>query len=359
MRITSRICLLTLWAGIATAQIGSIDAPVGQQRGVLLPLQNRTGNTAIGDFLVLQLRNELQSGVTLIESGQVRDSLRRLRIRDTDATAPDRLRRAFESFDVERLISVTLHDLQSRGTPRITLSARVYDAASGELLTAVYRAASGRDRETVLGLRTESGAEELVRRVTRQFGRDLQLSRAHRDAQDPITPESRERGDPWVLLPFAGLTARNASQAAETATEATRALVLEQGVRLVSPNRVLELLRQQRVARWDHIDDQARLALREEFGAAFLLTGSIDIYDAGGGGRPDPEVSVGLRFIDARTGLLLWSESLERRGRQTQGLFGIGRIHSQGALAQQLLEKLTRQLLKAQPWRGRTIGGIG
>ena len=53
-----------------------------------------------------------------------------------------------------------------------------------------------------------------------------------------------------------------------------------------------------------------------------------------------------MRLLDAETGRILWSDSMERRGWDRAGLFRAGRIYSRGTLTEAMMRKLVRRLLR-------------
>ena len=232
----------------------------------------------------------------------------------------------------------------------VTLSARAY--VEGELRWVGFRAASGLDRRTLLGMGVETDLEALTLAAADRLMAELEKALASPGGGGTLGRAGATEGR-WALLPFTGLTSRSATANAETVTEAARAAALEQGISLLSPNRVSELLRQQRVVRWDQLTEDVRTSLLADGGAEVILTGSVEIYEAGGGPEPEPEVSVAMSLVDTATGNTLWSGALERRARDLERPFGLGRIFSHGALAQRLVTRLTNRLLREHGEAGR------
>ena len=119
------------------------------------------------------------------------------------------------------------------------------------------------------------------------------------------------------------------------------------GVEMVSPGCTGRVLRLQRGIGWGGVSEQTRAALREDCGAESILTGSVETYDVGGSStEPEPRVAFGMRFLDAESGKILWTGSVERDGWDREGLFEFGRIHSQAQLTRRIMGDLARQLVK-------------
>ena len=149
-----------------------------------------------------------------------------------------------------------------------------------------------------------------------------------------------------AIVPLAGITEQRAMANAETVTEAARAELYRNGVQLVPGNCTREVLRELGLAGWGMVDSVSRTALRHACAADVILTGTVELYDVGGAQfEPEPKVALGLRLLDAETGRILWTDSMERRGWDRAGLFRAGRIHSRGTLTEAMMRKLVRRLL--------------
>ena len=162
-----------------------------------------------------------------------------------------------------------------------------------------------------------------------------------------------------AIVPFAGLTASDATANAETATEAARAAVHRLGARPVSPGCTNEVLRRQRLVGWGGVDADARSALRGLCGADAILTGSVELYDVGQGEQePEPRVAIALRLVETETGRIVWTGAAERRGWDRQGLFRLGRVYSRGALTEEMMDSLARSLVRERA-PGSDRDGVG
>ena len=66
----------------------------------------------------------------------------------------------------------------------------------------------------------------------------------------------------------------------------------------------------------------------------------------GGAREPEPRVSFGARLIDARSGQIGWMHGQHRGGWDGLNLFGTGRTHSRGRLAQHMMRSLVAGFLE-------------
>jgi hypothetical protein len=59
-----------------------------------------------------------------------------------------------------------------------------------------------------------------------------------------------------------------------------------------------------------------------------------------------------MRVVDADTGRILWTGSVERGGFDGQSLFRLGRVYSPGILTERTVDRLARRLQKRLDLRG-------
>lgn len=332
---TARLLALALLAAPVAAR--GQGAPAGDGRVIgFLALQDRTGDAAGAAAVGEALRAELGRRGRLVDPDETRDALRRLRIRNGDRVAPLLLRQLGSQLRADWLASATLHEAERSAVPGLTVSLRLYSAATGELIWAGFRGESGLDRRTLLGLGAIAELEALAPLVVRDLLRELPSAAAPRETRS-------SRLGTVALVPFTGSTAWHPTLGAEAVTEATQAQLLADGVRLVSPNRLHDVLRRLQAGQWGGVT-VGTLAALESAAADTVLTGTVEAYELGGGDEPEPEVAVALRLLQAATGRILWTGASERRGGDRQGLFRRGRIHSRGALAASVVQELTRRL---------------
>ena len=327
------------WAAAGEGALGEEGRTIA-----LFPVQDRPGDAAAAAAVDAALRGELGRLGRLVDPGETRDALRRLRIRNGDRVSPLLLRQLGAGLGAGWLVSATLHEADRSMIPGVTLSARLYSAETGELLFAGFRGESGLDRRSVLGLGVVEDVEVLAPRIVRDLLREL-----------PQAPgRAVPSGEAWAsglgtlaVVPFTGTTALQATVSAEAVTEAAQARLFADGIRLVSPNRLYDVLRRLQGGQWGGVTAQTRAALQGTTGADTILTGAVETFDLGGGeSEPEPQVAIALRLLEASTGRILWTGSAERGGWDRQGLFRRGRIHSRGALTARVMETLVRRLFR-------------
>jgi len=327
----------------SAAALGGTPATAGRAIA-LFPVQDRAGDSAAAAAVDEALRSELGRLGRLVGPSETRDALRRLRIRNGDRVAPLLLRQLGAELAADWLVSATLHEADRSQVPGLTVSVRLYSTDTGELLWTGFRGESGLDRRKLLGLGTIAEIEDLARLVAPNLLRDLPPAAG--GAEGPGSRESRRsRLGTVAVVPFTGSTASQPTSSAEAVTEAVQARLFADGVRLVSPNRLHDILRRLQGGQWGGVTAETRAALERTAAADTILTGAVEAYDLEGGEtEPEPAVAIALRLLDASTGRILWTGSAERRGWDHEGLFRRGRVHSRGALTVRVLEDLARRL---------------
>jgi TolB-like protein len=343
--------------------------------GALLPLQDRVGDPVLASTVQETLRGELMGRYTLVDRVRLRDALRRLRLRDISLASADILGQLAEDVSVDWFFSATLHMATetelSRATqafigaatepvPQIILSARVFRIVSSDpgrieadFAWAGFVSASGLDRRSVLGLGVVEDPEllagETAQRLVAAF---LEPERV--DAPSPDrggflrdTLSTEEMGT-VAVLPFEGVSDREANIAADTVTQLALAVLQENGIRISLPGEVNQILRRRGILLRGEIDSVTRDALREG-GIDHILTGTVENWEVRRRGtEPEPRVSFGARLLDAASGQILWMNGQDREGWDGLNLFGTRRTHSKGRLAQQMMRSLVAGFLESR-----------
>ncbi|MEJ2084955.1 MAG: hypothetical protein P8Y44_04655, partial [Acidobacteriota bacterium] len=149
-----------------------------------------------------------------------------------------------------------------------------------------------------------------------------------------------------ALVPFTGYVEQDALGVADAVTEASRAVLIRQGLHLAAPGCVSQALRLQRAQVWGELTAEARTYLETECGADSLLTGSVAHWEINGSAyEPVPEIALAMRLLNASSGRILWMSSIEKTGRSSESLFRAGRIYSRGRLLDRILTRLTDEML--------------
>lgn len=314
----------------------------------ILPVQDRAGDREIAVGIDQAIRTGIAARWESLDSVTTRDTLRSLRIRNGDLTPQARMQRLASDLGADWLVSFTVHDADRQGLPRLTLSGRAYDGNTGEMIWAGFEGGSGSDSNKILGLGQVWAIEDLSPRIVDRLLEGLHeaVSSDWRGSlKDPARQAAARLGS-VAIIPFASITSGRATENAGSVTEATRAAIFQLGLPVVAPGCTNEVLRRTR-GDWGGVDTTTRLKLQQECGADSIITGSVEKYESGSTVQePNPEVSMGMRLIDANSGRILWTEGLERTGFDSQSILRFGRVHSAGDLTERMIEKLTKRMAK-------------
>jgi hypothetical protein len=350
VKVHRRVRLLravALTAALAAAVGGGLAQDV-DERVVLLPVQDRVGDTGAIARLEAVARRLLEHRYELVPPEQVREAMRRLRLRDPRRVPPATLREFADELAADAFISVSLLDAARDPVPRAVLSGQSIDPASLELRWAGFEAASAVDDVDWFGAGGANSLESLLDRLALRLVDDLTTGRAGRTDEPEGTavgflrrPLSAGDLGRVAVIPFDGITDTRAGQAAEIATDLALAVLHRRGLRIAAPSAVEEVLLQRSHLLYGGLDELTRAALRAGGRAETLFTGAVEEYESAVRGLTvEPTVAIAARVVDARSGQILWIGGIERSGWDDAGAFGLGREYSAGVLAEQIMQNL-------------------
>lgn len=348
--------LVILALGVGNLE-SALAASEGAPRISLLSVQDQVADHALSTALDVALRFELSKSGPVVSRDQTRDALRQLRIRNGDQAAPELLQELGRILDAQFLVTVTLHDMDVREIPQLTVSAMLYDSGSGELLSGAFDGRSGADGHHILGIGFKGAMQELIPLVAVSLVEDLMaFATDHRAG----SPASLAKLGVISVVPFDGLVEANATVTANTLTRALEVALLRGGAELLSPNRTHQIVRQFQVGKWGSVSAETRMSLHSDGSADTLITGSVESYGMSSlAGLPNPKVGFSMRQLDASSGHITWTGETEQQGASRASFFRIGRIYSRGDLTIKLIENLVVKMGKNSPRMAAGIGGNG
>lgn len=118
-------------------------------------------------------------------------------------------------------------------------------------------------------------------------------------------------------------------------------------ISVVDPGEVAAALSEVRIRLATAISKENVQILGKKLGVDYFLVGIIHDYDmqtltGAGGTGPVPSISITLRLIDAGSGDIVWATNYTRRGNDREKVFGIGRVQSLNALAEETAAELAQ-----------------
>jgi len=342
-------CLAALLAVVIAngGVLHSTESP-DLDRLALMPLKRGVRDITAIAALDVALGFQLTEIANIASQDSTRQVLRRHRLRDVDTAPPALLREIAEELDVDWILSVTIHDIPRHDVPDLSLSMRLFDGKTGEIVWSEFQGRSGLDGRRLLGLGVVESIELLVPVVVQRLLEELPLGEGIPGTETrPRHAAGFERLGTVAIVPFTSYVDIDAQQVADTATEATRAVLDRSGTQLASPGCIRQGLRHQRAHAWGQLSNDARQHIRTICMADMILTGSVERWSAAGTGlAPEPLVSVALRLLDAESGKVLWMEGNEAAGWDGESLFGSGRVYSRGKLLDRMVTTLTNDMVR-------------
>ena len=328
-------------------------------RGTVLPLQDRSGNPQIHTRVQTAIEDELQIVLALTPSGELRDELRRRRIRDANDTAPDELRSLAASFDVQWLFSATLHMASEAPLPRVTVSAWAFRVEEGHALAwAGFRSRSGLDSRRVFNRGAIGNLETLAELTARELVQEFRAAVTGAETTRRRVPADRngflsealsaEELGTVAVLPFQAVTDRDSIRNAETMTALARAALYRAGVPVAHPGHVSSVLRRRGIHLRNELDPLSRAAVGIAAGAEYLLAGTVETWESAGGLEPNPRIAFSARLVEIESGRIVWINGVEQTGWGRGRMFGTGRVYDPGTLAEVLMDSLVEGFLERE-----------
>jgi len=345
-------CLtLSAWGGIA-AQTPDRHGNVG----LVLPMTDRVGDPELAAHVGRAIHLALDERFRLIDAAALRDSLRRLRIRQPGDASPKLLDGLAREVGVDWVFHATLHYVIREPYPQIAVSARVHRIGAEELEWAGFESECGLDSRRSLGrgiiADIESVAFATARRLIRSYVDPESLP--PRPKPDPRAkrgylshPLPVERLGRIAVVPFDSVVDRDAAVIGEMLTAVALAELHRRGVAMAPPIHVGESMRAEGTIFRGRIDERTLARMFEDAGVWHIFTGTVETYSVRTGEdfEPRPQIAFHGRLINSRTGEIVWSDGLERHGWSYQSLFRKGRVYAAGTLAERMMESLITSFL--------------
>jgi TolB-like protein len=306
----------------------------------ILPFANYSDHADAMALFEPIIRNNISGDFILVPAENVEKDLRRYRIRSTAEIGLEDASRMAKDLGINYFMLGSIDVFLPGEIPEAAISARVINANNMSVLWASSVASSGSDYVKILELGKVTSMEELARRLILELFADFNIQRIN----DCAERMANQTGQLHAVVVFDNLSSNKA--AGNIVTAMTISDLLKNKIPLLEPGVVTELFRQNGQSLRGEIELGLLRQLYEKFNINRIITGTVDIFQPGSanveGGTP--EVEVGARYLDASTGKILMAAEVNRRGSDSETIFGRGVTHSLGKLARDathsILEKL-------------------
>lgn len=307
---------------------------------VVLPFANYTGRHEAFEKILPAFCAGLEGmGLSVVDPDSIRPMLRRHRIRSLGQLGSTDARVLREETGAHFVLLGSLDLYEPDTTFEVSLSVRLLDLGSMELVGATSVGLSVQETERWFGTGRVADVDAVVDRVVERALLSL------RAPLGGVEPRERARYHTCGLVAVVPFDDHSDSRyAAEILQSFFMAAMVEADWRIVEPGFVRELLLDhQRVARGGVTTEVLEL-LRDELGVCWVVTGEVETFRIAtdNGGSSVPSVDFGLRLVDARNPRLVSTLQLARDGAQGEGLFGRGREYSIARVVQHCMNDVTR-----------------
>lgn len=148
----------------------------GPKRVAVLPFENLSDDGGAGEkvqkIFLVELLQERKWEV--LEPGEVEQTLKELRIRATDKLSSERARQLKERLGLDWIFFGTVMEFSTpqpgtKETPVVSLTARILDAGTGEIVWAAFGARQGDDSELLFEMGRVNSASELAKKIAEKM----------------------------------------------------------------------------------------------------------------------------------------------------------------------------------------------
>lgn len=320
---------------VGAATSSAVAAP----RLALLAPENLTDSSEISAQATRQLLAGLrQAQVDCVDMAETRSALRAARIRSVGqiSRAGDWALR--DACDATHVLAWSILFYQENPPYETTLSARLIDSQSAQILGAWNLTESTGEGLDWIGEHTAASREETARLCVERLVATVATAIAE-PAPQPRVPEIAVIGlDAWTR------DRRDPVRASRLLVSALHGA----GWRVVEPGEVADTLIRSGWSAQGSIAEEPARGLGHDLGVRWVLTGSIDTFTMGSGphGESPPHLGCGLRLLRALDARPIWATERDANGADESGLFGHGRCPTLGGLAQELFTDIAEHLPK-------------
>jgi TolB-like protein len=289
----------------------------------LLPLRNHSGDAAGPAELLQRLRVELEArGAACVPEAEVERLLQARRVRYTDSLSVDDLRAVQQQLGASHVLVGTLFDFDRSAAPRVAAGLRVLDTATGLRVQSALASLRGADFRAWLGRGAITDIGALEERVVER------LLEAFDERGAPHVRAAASSGIARVaVLPFGNRSTR-VSAGAAMAEILSHEWFQESGVEIVELSELRSALVRAKIRTLQEADAATLASIGSALDVRYFVLGNVDrlgeeviVHN-----QPFPVLDVSLRIVDAHTGQIQRTASLQLCGAEFETLLGLGAV---------------------------------
>lgn len=304
----------------------------------ILPFENLPGRTTARNIILPYLHYQLRRrGWKIVTDAEVRPILRRRRIRSTGEIMPSEAKFIRDKIGTDLMMIGTINTFEYGAGLEVGISLRIYSAADEKVVWASDYAANALDYGSMFETEQIDNVKDLAWKVIDHALETL-------PAKDEFIPHPV--GRPVSVIPFENISSD--PKAGRIATMSMATGLLNADLDLIEPGKLTEIFLKLRTSQTGGIDYPTLDALREEIDIDFLVTGSVEIYNAlrGSSRASTPTIEVAVRVIDVATGKIVATYFDRRDGADNETIFRLGRSYSSERLLSEALYDIADKIGK-------------
>jgi hypothetical protein len=333
------LCLLLLALSVlAQDEIELPPADSGMADMAILPFENLPGRTTARNVIMPYLHYQLRRhGWKIVTDAEVRPTLRRKRIRSTGEIMPSEAKFIRDNVGTDLMMIGTINTFEYGAGLEVGLSLRIYSASEERVVWAADYAANALDYGSMFETKQIDNIKDLSWKVI-----DQALESLPTKDEFVVHPVGR----PVSVIAFENISLD--PKAGRIATMSMATGLLNAGLDLIEPGLMTEVFLKLRTSQTGGIDFPTLEALRKETKIEFLVTGSVEVYNAlrGSSRASTPTVEVAVRVIDVATGKIVTTYFERRDGADNESIFRLGRGYSAERLLSETLYDIAGKIGK-------------
>lgn len=318
------------------------EANNDRPRIAIIPLANHTNSLKAHEFVTRLLReNLITMGHDIIDSDSLRAGMRATRLRlvgEVDSVGADQI--AVQT-GAEILVTGSLDIYLEQTNPEVSVSFRAYDCRTHRIVWSDCHSTTAEDQSGLFGVGRVTDINDLAAKVVKAL-----LGKMPASSEQGRKPKHKPTKNDLKLMQ-AGRVAivrfDNSTDVPNADAVATNAMIQEawsRGYDVVEPGELSRIRARLAADFQGGISNSALAILRDEFGVAIVVTGTVTRFlpNRGASIEAVPEIEFTMRTINPGNGEVVSSLSIERDGSARETVFGAGRVSAIGEVARQAVK---------------------
>lgn len=333
------LCCL-LFSTSVSAEVNESTHTISTDSNVVvavLPFVNYSGNSEAMKMCMKNLYEQLDMhDVQYLSHTTLRPTLRKYRIRTVGSIGQEDVSDIKKSTNINRIILGALNICSERSNPEVSVSVRIIDANNMHIISAVTQSAKGFDSEKLFGLGKIKTIETLMQQVMQKLVANLLFETENIKNQ-------KQPSYTIALIPLDNIS--KAKKAGLISANILLTTLVQHGYNVIEPGIIDEIMQKNKRVLRGEVDLQTLKQIKNLLHIDLLVTGSIEQFKISRGSR-NAEIEIGLRTLDASNGKIISMFNDNKKGDDSETLFGLGKINAMGNLISKACNQYVHTLEK-------------